>query len=97
MAEIKPKSNTLSSKGWGKLLKHMRTTAGISQNKMAELCGTKQTFVSRNEKGEHFLRIDAIQEWAQLCGYELIVKRKSPNEMGLYETIEIGCDKEEMQ
>lgn len=54
-----------------KVLKAVREEAGISQELLAEKLGSKQTFVSRCERGERRLDIIELKTWCEALGFSL--------------------------
>lgn len=54
-----------------KVLKAVREEAGISQSQLAEKLESKQTFVSRCERGERRLDIIELNTWCEALGLSL--------------------------
>ena len=53
-----------------KELKAIRVGAGLSQEKLAELLGTKQSFISKYERGERNLDFIEVVLVCRACGYD---------------------------
>ena len=52
-------------------LRKLRTAKGISQEKLAELCGLHRTYVSSVERGERNIAVDNMDRLAQALGVDL--------------------------
>ncbi|MCZ6249808.1 helix-turn-helix transcriptional regulator [Vibrio parahaemolyticus] len=49
----------------------MRESAGLTQQQVAERMGTKETNISRLEKGTSNPTIKTLMKYAKACGYQL--------------------------
>ena len=56
---------------FGKRLKNIRKSVGISQQQMATYLGVTQSFVSNCEKGKRQFSVDALEKIGNLYGYTL--------------------------
>jgi transcriptional regulator with XRE-family HTH domain len=70
MAKDRPDRQTLSRLDPGALVREARTLAGLSQAELAERLGTKQTVVSRWERGVDEPRLSTLARLLQECGFE---------------------------
>lgn len=53
---------------FGKRIKHLRTKAGISQNKLALRCGLHRNYVSDAERGRRNVSLKALEKFASGFG-----------------------------
>jgi transcriptional regulator with XRE-family HTH domain len=56
---------------FAKRIKEARTSQGISQEKLAELCGLHRTYVSSVERGERNITVDNMERLASALGVDL--------------------------
>lgn len=63
----------------GALMRHMRTTAGITQDVVAEHLGMDRASVTKMEGGNHTVSLANLMKTAQVCGFDirLSVSRKA--------------------
>lgn len=66
----RPASQTLSRLRTGLLIREARRAAGLSQAELAARLGTKQSVVSRWERGVETPRVDTLSRILQACGFE---------------------------
>jgi transcriptional regulator with XRE-family HTH domain len=70
MAADRPDTITLSRLDPAALIRDARRIAGITQAALAERVGTKQSVVSRWERGLEVPRVDTLARILQACGLE---------------------------
>lgn len=70
MAKNRPDRRTLSRLAPGPLLREARELAGLSQAELAALVGTKQSVISRWERGVDEPRLSTLARLLQACGFE---------------------------
>lgn len=59
----------------GKAIKLARIEAGLTQNELASKWGTKQSYISRIEKGVHDMELDTFQHIAEKgLGKKIIIR-----------------------
>ena len=68
--EDRPGVETLSRLRTGMLIREARRCAGLSQRELADQLGTKQSVVSRWERGHDTPRVDTLARILQTCGFE---------------------------
>lgn len=51
-----------------KLLRTLRTQAGLTQSQIAEALKVGQSYVSKLERGENFVDVLLYARWCQACG-----------------------------
>jgi transcriptional regulator with XRE-family HTH domain len=56
---------------FGNKLKEVRTKAGVSQEKLAELAGLHRTYVSTVERGLRNISLENIEKLAEALGVEI--------------------------
>jgi transcriptional regulator with XRE-family HTH domain len=56
---------------FGKKLREARLTAGVSQERLAELAGLHRTYVSSVERGRRNISIENIERLAEALGIEM--------------------------
>ncbi|HUF83410.1 MAG TPA: helix-turn-helix transcriptional regulator [Acidimicrobiia bacterium] len=66
----RPGPQTLSRLRTGPLIREARQSAGLSQAALAVRVGTKQSVVSRWERGVETPRIETLGRILQACGFE---------------------------
>jgi transcriptional regulator with XRE-family HTH domain len=66
----RPATQTLSRLRTGLLIREARQYAGLSQRELAARLGTKQSVVSRWERGVDTPRVDTLARILQACGFE---------------------------
>jgi transcriptional regulator with XRE-family HTH domain len=66
----RPTTQTLSRLRTGPLIREVRRLAGLSQHELADLLGTKQSVISRWERGLDTPRVDTLARILQACGFE---------------------------
>jgi transcriptional regulator with XRE-family HTH domain len=66
----RPGTQTLSRLRTGPLIRDARQYAGLSQRELAARLGTKQSVVSRWERGVDTPRVDTLARILQACGFE---------------------------
>ena len=66
----RPDSVTLSRLDAAGLIREARTIAGLTQQELAERLGTKQSVISRWERGIEVPRVDTLARILQACGFE---------------------------
>ncbi len=54
-----------------KLLKEIRTEAGLTQKQLAERLSTKETAISRIENHARDIRLSTLEQYADACGRRL--------------------------
>lgn len=52
-------------------LLHMRKTAGLTQEQVADRMHTKKSNISRLEKGGVVPKVDTLKRYAKACGFEM--------------------------
>jgi transcriptional regulator with XRE-family HTH domain len=77
MARDRPDRHTLSRLRTGPLIREARAHAGLTQAELARRLGTKQSVVSRWERGLDVPRVDTLGRILHACGFEadLIFRR----------------------
>jgi transcriptional regulator with XRE-family HTH domain len=70
----RPGTQTLSRLRTGLLIREARNYAGLSQRELAARLGTKQSVVSRWERGVDTPRVDTLARILQACGFEADVR-----------------------
>ena len=60
----------LEERELGNLIREARQYAGMSQTELAEAVGTKQSVISRWERGREAPRADTLAKVLRACGYE---------------------------
>jgi transcriptional regulator with XRE-family HTH domain len=60
----------LDERELGDLIREARQYAGLSQAELAEAVGTKQSVISRWERGRETPRADTLARLLRACGYE---------------------------
>jgi transcriptional regulator with XRE-family HTH domain len=70
MAKDRPDRQTLSRADVGTLVREARQLAGFSQAQLADRIGTKQSVVSRWERGQDEPRLSTLARILQACGFE---------------------------
>jgi transcriptional regulator with XRE-family HTH domain len=71
MRTDRPNATTLSRLDPARLVKDARTIAGLSQAVLAERLGTKQSVISRWERGIEVPRVDNVARILDACGFEV--------------------------
>ena len=66
----RPAIQTLSRLRAGLLIREARRQAGLTQTELAARIGTKQSVVSRWERGVDTPRVDTLGRILQACGFE---------------------------
>jgi transcriptional regulator with XRE-family HTH domain len=66
----RPRPQVLSRLDAAALIREARTGAGLTQAELAERCGTKQSVVSRWERGVDVPRVDTLARILRACGLE---------------------------
>ncbi|MGH8982829.1 MAG: helix-turn-helix domain-containing protein [Acidimicrobiia bacterium] len=66
----RPATQTLSRLRTGLLIREARRRAGLSQAELAARLGTKQSVISRWERGLDTPRIDTLARILHACGFE---------------------------
>lgn len=66
----RPRTQTLSRLRTGPLIREARQLAGLSQRDLANQLGTKQSVISRWERGVDTPRVDTLGRILQACGFE---------------------------
>jgi transcriptional regulator with XRE-family HTH domain len=66
----------------GELVRDVRKEAGLSQAELAAILGTKQSVVSRWERGHETPRIETLVEILRACGFEADLVRR-PRDTGV--------------
>ena len=69
-APDRPDTVTLSRLDAAGLVREARTIAGVTQQELAERLGTKQSVISRWERGIEVPRVDTLARILQACGFE---------------------------
>ena len=67
----RPDTATLSRLDPAALVREARTIAGLTQTELAQRLGTKQSVVSRWERGIEVPRVDTLGRILQACGFEV--------------------------
>lgn len=57
----------------GRLVRHMRTVAGLSQGGLAERLNKDRSSISHIESGTHTVSLEDLMRSAQACGFEIRV------------------------
>jgi transcriptional regulator with XRE-family HTH domain len=70
MVQDRPDRQTLSRADVGALVREARRLAGLSQAQLADRIGTKQSVVSRWERGVDEPRLSTLARILQACGFE---------------------------
>ncbi|HZR12498.1 MAG TPA: helix-turn-helix transcriptional regulator [Acidimicrobiia bacterium] len=70
MAADRPGRQVLSRVDTGALVRDARRYAGITQAELARRLGTKQSVISRWERGADIPRVDTLGRILQACGFE---------------------------
>ena len=65
-----PRSSRLDHADLGRLIAGARTAAGLTQTALAATIGTKQSVVSRWERGGDSPRVDTLVRILRACGYD---------------------------
>jgi transcriptional regulator with XRE-family HTH domain len=60
----------LDERELGDLIREARQFAGLSQTELADAVGTKQSVISRWERGRETPRADTLAKLLRACGYE---------------------------
>lgn len=55
----------------GKLIRHMRTVAGLTQDTLAEGLQKNRASIANMERGAHTISLADLMRAAQLCGFDL--------------------------
>lgn len=63
----------------GDLIRFVRQSCGLSQKQLGELMGIRQCNVSQYETGVYEPKYARLVEILDVCGYELIVRKKRGN------------------
>ena len=71
MPSDRPDPTVLSRLRTGLLIREARATAGLTQTKLAVLVGTKQSVISRWERGIEEPRIGTLARILRACGFEV--------------------------
>lgn len=66
----RPDPTALSRLRTGLLIREARAAAGLKQTELAELVGTKQSVISRWERGVEEPRIGTLARLLRACGFE---------------------------
>ena len=69
-ASDRPDSVTLSRLDAAGLVREARAIAGLTQQELADRLGTKQSVISRWERGIEVPRVDTLARILQACGFE---------------------------
>lgn len=72
----------------GKMLRYMRASSGLNQTKLAKDLNIAQTTLSGYETHYSNPDFEMISKIADLCGFEIIFRRKKTNEEFTLNTIE---------
>lgn len=67
----------------GKILKTMRKQSNLSQEQIAKLVGFARNTISQYETSTLQPEFQTIEKIAEICGYEIIFKNKSNEELNL--------------
>lgn len=70
MVRDRPERRVLSRLDTGRLIREARDHAGLTQTQLAERLATKQSVVSRWERGADVPRVDTLGRILQACGFE---------------------------
>jgi transcriptional regulator with XRE-family HTH domain len=71
MRTDRPQETTLRRLDPAAVVKTARTIAGLSQRQLAEMLGTKQSVISRWERGQEVPRADTLGRILHACGFEV--------------------------
>jgi transcriptional regulator with XRE-family HTH domain len=71
MRTDRPSTTTLSRLDAAGLIRESRTIAGLTQQGLAERLGTKQSVISRWERGLDVPRVDTLGRILDACGFEV--------------------------
>jgi transcriptional regulator with XRE-family HTH domain len=71
MAFDRPDPTALGRLRTGLLIREARTTAGLTQSELAGRVGTKQSVISRWERGIEEPRIGTLARLLRACGFEV--------------------------
>jgi len=69
-AQDRPTTTTLSRLDAASLVREARTIAGLTQQELADRLDTKQSVISRWERGTEVPRVDTLARILQACGFE---------------------------
>lgn len=71
MSDDRPDPTALSRLRTGLLIREARATAALTQSELAERVGTKQSVISRWERGVEEPRIGTLARLLRACGFEV--------------------------
>ena len=78
---------------FGRRVRHYRTEAGLSQEKLAEYCGLHPTYIGQIERGEKNCTLESAEKIAEglKLPLEKLISKLAPSEMSaadeMYETL----------